>query len=123
MTLYDKNYIFKQAKKLAVKKKLIFVQDVIDYLPLSTSTFYEYFPAASEEAEILRKILDTNKIETKASMRAKWYESNNPTLQLALYRLTATPEEHRALNQHYIAHEVEGQLQINLVDKSNDEDS
>jgi hypothetical protein len=123
MARYDKSKIFKQAQELATKHKLLFVQDIIDFLPLSTSTFYEYFPAESEQMEILRKILDENKVAIKASLRARWYHSDNATLQMALYRLTATADEHRVLNQHYIAHDIEGQLQVNLIDKSTDEDS
>jgi hypothetical protein len=37
----------------------------------------------------------------KAKMRSKWYESDNATLQLALYRLTSSNDEHKKLNQNY----------------------
>ena len=121
MAIYDKEEIFEQSKQLAKEKKLLFIQDIIDFLPLSKSTFYEYFPDDSDELDYLRKILSENKVNIKSSMRAKWYNSDNPTLQMALYRLTANPDEHRALNQHYIDHTSDGKgLQINIIE-ANDE--
>ena len=40
----------------------------------------------------------------KSGLRNKWYESENPTLQIALYRLTSRDDEHKKLNQQYIDH-------------------
>ena len=84
----DKNELFEQAKKIAVSKTVIFVQDIIDKLPVSKSTFYEYYPDGSEELDTLKKILDTNKVAIKENLRYKWFHSDNATLQMALYKLT-----------------------------------
>ena len=65
MARYCKNKIFEQAKKLANEKKLLFVQDIIDFLPLSKPTFYDYFPVGSNEFNELNKILDENKVAIK----------------------------------------------------------
>lgn len=117
MAIYDKKEIFEQSKQLAKEKKLLSMQDIIDFLPLSESRFYDFFPKSSEELEILRKILNKNKVSIKTSMRAKWYNSENPTLQMALYRLAANADEHRQLNQHYIDHTSDGKgLQINIIE-------
>lgn len=115
MALYDKDKIFEQAKQVATDKKLLSVTDIVDFLPLARSHFYNYFPDGSPELEELRKILDGNKIAIKTSLRAKWYNSDNATLQMALYRLAASPEEHRALNQHYIDHTSKGNEVYNKV--------
>ena len=50
-------------------KQVIFVQDIIDKLPVSKSTFYEYYPDGSEELDTLKKILDTNKIGYKRKLK------------------------------------------------------
>ena len=34
----------------------------------------------------------------KQKLRAKWYESSTPTLQIALYKILATPEERKAMS-------------------------
>lgn len=98
---YNKKEIFNQAKEIIAKNKLLFVQDIIDFLPISMSTFYLFYPDGSEELETLKKMLNTNKVSIKTSLRAKWYNSDNPTLQMALYKLTSNDEEHRKLQQNY----------------------
>ena len=100
-SIYYKEEIYNRAIELIDGQKLIFIQDVIDYLPVSTSTFYAYFPAQSEEMETLRKHINENRINIKVNLRKKWYNSDNATLQMALYKLTANDEEHRKLQQNY----------------------
>lgn len=59
--LYDKKQIFEDSKKLIVEKNLLFVQDIIDLLPLSKLTFYSYFPVDSNEFNELRDLLNENR--------------------------------------------------------------
>jgi len=102
---YDRNKILKQAKEMIVKHKLFFVDDIVSFLPCATSTFYEFFPANSEEMEELKELLTVNRTELKVSMRSKWYKSNAPALQMALMKLIATPEELKKLSMQYIESE------------------
>ena len=99
---YDKNKIFEQAKTEIVKNNLFFVEDIVAFLPCSKSYFYDTFTLDSDEMHTLKEMLDNNKIKTKSSIRAKLYKSKKAAELLALYRLIATPEEHRLLNQQYI---------------------
>lgn len=94
----DKNKIFEQAKTVAESKKLIWIEEVVAFLPISTTTFYEYFPAKSEESEAIKEIIANNRISLKAAMRKKWYDSENPTLQVSLMKLLGTEEETHRLN-------------------------
>jgi hypothetical protein len=98
---YNPDELFQQAKQVAESKKLIFVEEIVSFLPCTKTTFYEYFPADSDEMHELKTIINNNKVAIKSTMRKKWYDSENPTLQLALYRLTSTTEEHKKLNQKY----------------------
>jgi len=98
---YDKEKIFEQSKEVIVKNKLFFVDDIVAYLPCSNSTFYEFFPANSEELDELKELLNLNRTELKVSMRSKWYKSNSPALQMALMKLIATPEELKKLSMNY----------------------
>lgn len=115
---YNTTEIFEQSKKLIVKHKLLFIQDVVDFLPITRQTFYRYFPLESEEMQEIKKLIDENKISIKSNLRAKWYNSDNATLQLALYRLTANEDEHRMLNQRYIDHTSGGEkiTTINIIE-------
>ena len=39
---YDRKKIFEQAKEAITKHKLIFVDDIVSFLPCRKSTFYEH---------------------------------------------------------------------------------
>lgn len=105
MAQYDKKELFETGKQKALDEKLLFIQDIIDCLPIQKTTFYDYFPVGSNEMNELKKILDANKVSIKANLRKRWWESENPTLQLALYKLSSNEEEHRKLSQQYIEQE------------------
>jgi hypothetical protein len=98
---YDKSKIFEQAKEAIQKNKLFFMDEVPDFLPCSRSTFYDYFPDGSDELDTFKSLIAINKTEIKTSLRSKWYKSNAPALQLALYKLIASPDEHRSLQMNY----------------------
>lgn len=117
---YDKEKIFKQAKEQIKENNLFFVQDIVAFVPCSRSTFYELFPDGSDELDTFKELLESNKVVTKSSIRAKLWKSNKAAELLALYRLIATTEEHQKLNQSYIDHTSKGK-QISLNDMSTDE--
>ena len=99
---YDKKKIYEQAKEMIVKHRLFFFDDIIAYLPISSSTFYAWEMEKSEE---LKELLNQNRTELKVSMRSKWYTSNAPALQMALMKLIASPEELRKLSMQFIESE------------------
>ena len=101
---YDKNKIVEQAKEAIVKHKLFFLDDIIAFLPIASSTFYAWEMEKSEE---LKELLHKNRIELKVSMRSKWYKSNSPVLQLALMKLISTDEELRKLSMKHTEHSGE----------------
>jgi len=98
---YDKNILFKKAKEIIPKYKLIFIEDVCAYLGINKTTFYRHLPIESNEYNELSELLEKNKIEIKVSLRKKWFDSDNATLQMALYKLTSTDTEHKKLQQNY----------------------
>lgn len=101
---YDRNELFNTAMDLIDRYKFVFVDEVINMMPCRRSTFYLHFPADSEKMDIIKEALNKNKISLKANMRKKWYDSDNATLQVGLYKLIATPEERKALSQTYHDH-------------------
>jgi len=98
---YNKENIFEQAKEAVKKQRPIFIEELISFLPVSKSTFYEMFPNESEELDVIKELINDSKIELKASMRNKWYKSQNATLQMGLMKLIGTDEERKRLNQTY----------------------
>ena len=95
---YDRKKIFEQAKEVIVKHKLFFIDDIVAFLPISKSTFYEW---KLEQSEELKELLEQNRVELKVSMRSKWYKSNSPALQMALMKLIANKDELKRLSMQY----------------------
>ena len=88
----------------AIKKnKLIFIEDICAMIGISSPCFYDHFQKDSDDFNELRSLLDENKISLKVSLRKKWFESDNATTQMALYKLCSTKEEHKKLQQNYTA--------------------
>jgi hypothetical protein len=102
---YDKQKIFEQAKEMIVKHKLFFVEDIVAFLPIGKTKFYEFFPPDTNDTNELKELLNLNRTELKVSMRSKWYKSNAPALQMALMKLIATPEELKKLSMQFVESE------------------
>jgi len=79
--------LHKQALKLIKEKKLFFIEDVVAFMPCTKGTFYSHFPIDSDLMAEIKEELDRNKVAVKSSLRKKWYESKNATLQIALMKL------------------------------------
>lgn len=93
-----KTEIYKQALEVAEQKKCFFIEQLVSFLPIAKSTFYDYFPVDSDELNSIKEILDKNKVEVKSAMYNKWFKSDNATLQIALMKLIASEEEAHRLN-------------------------
>jgi hypothetical protein len=115
--------IFEEAKKHVEDSKLVFIQDIVDMLPISKDTFYRYFPTGSDEYDELKRMLSNNRINLKVSLRNKWYKSQSPALQMGLMKLLATDEELRKLSMEHREHSGEQQqVVINLGEGVKPED-
>jgi hypothetical protein len=104
---YNTQVLFEKAKKEIVSKRLIFIEEVATFIGISKPTLYEHFPIDSNELNELKKLIEDNKITLKTSMRKKWYDSDNATLQMGLMKLIATPEEHKRLATNFNDHSGE----------------
>lgn len=105
---YKREKLLEEALRVIEKKKLFFIQDAIAFLPCSSSTFYEH---ELEKEESLKEALYKNKVEIKSSLRNKWYNGENSTTQIALYKLLADDNELRRLTNQNV--EMKGDMQIN----------
>ena len=95
---FDKQEMMNMALETAKLKSCIFINELVSYLPCSRSTFYELFPAGSDTLNTLKEMMDKNAEQKKSAMYRKWFESSNPSLQIALMKLLATPEQAHRLN-------------------------
>jgi len=102
---YDKVEIFDKAKQAILHNGLFFIDDVIAFLPIAKSTFYEFFPIESNQSNELKELLETNRTNIKVKMRKKWLDSENASLQMGLMKMICTDEERKKLSTTYSENE------------------
>lgn len=113
---YDTKILKAKAIEAINKNKLIFVEDICAMIGINKSTYYVHFPVDSNDSNELSKMIEENKISLKVGLRKKWFESDNATTQMALYKLCSTPEEHKKLQQNYTDVTSEGkQVQSTII--------
>ena len=103
---YKKTDMIKQSLEAIKENNLVFVEEIIAFVPFSQATFYNH---KLEQLEEIKKALDNNKIRTKAGLRKNWRESKSPALQIALYRLLATESEYDRLVLQKVDHSSKGE--------------
>ena len=101
ITRYDREAIFEKCKEVIEQNRLFFIVVVIAFLPISKPTFYVYFPMDSYELNTLKEMINKNKVLTKTEMRSRWYQSENPTLQIALYKTICSDDERKMLSTNH----------------------
>ena len=101
ITRYDREAIFEKCKEVIEQNRLFFIEDVIAFFPISKPTFYVYFPMESYELNTLKEMINKNKVLTKTEMRSRWYQSENPTLQIALYKTICSDDERKMLSTNH----------------------
>lgn len=114
------NEVKKEALKLIEDKELVFIEDVTSLLPISRATFYNY---KLHEDEEIKDSLAKQRTTLKVSLRKKWYQSDNATTQIALYKLIGTDREAHRLNGSKLEHtgkdgepiKTENTITVNIV--------
>jgi hypothetical protein len=78
------------------KNNLFVITDIFAfYSGCSRATFYNH---GLDKLDSIKEAIDNNKIKTKQSLKNKWYKSENPTLQIALFKTICSDEEAARLN-------------------------
>lgn len=123
---YDRKKLEQQALEAIKQHNLTFITDVVAYIPITRATYYDM---GFDKSDTLKDAIEENKLKTKNNLKAKWYKSQNATLQLALYKLISSDDERKKLSQAYTdittdGDKIQNTLQIEwLGDKPNDQDT
>ncbi len=118
---YDAKELEKKAIEAIKKNKLIFLEEVISYLPCNRGTFYLN---NLNKLDSILELLEENKIEEKVKLRKKWRGTDNAALNLALYKLCSSDEEQAKLNPNKVDTTVniyKNNLEEDLTKLSTDE--
>ena len=91
---YNKKDLLDSAFKAITEHNVTDMEELISFLPCAVPTFYDHFPLESKESKDIKRAIDNNKVALKTKLRNKWKDSDNATLQIALYKLLGTDEEY-----------------------------
>lgn len=105
---YRKADLEKKALAAIKRHKLVFATDVISFLPCSEATYYNH---KLHELESIKSELEKQRTSMKVHLRKRWLDSDNPTLNVALYKLIGNEDEAHRLNgsKQQIDHTTGGQ--------------
>ena len=116
---YDKKYLIERSLKFIKEKKLVFIEDLVGFLPICKKTFYNQ---GLHEVPDIKKDLDNNKCSHRVALFNKWVASDNATLQIAAFKLICTEEQAHRLNATKRDIKVEEINHSTLLDELDDED-
>lgn len=102
---YNTDELEKKALAAIKKHSLVFVQDVCAFLPCDRATFYNH---NLDKLDTIKDALAENKVKTKIALRKKWKDSDNATLQVALYKLISDEDEFKRLTGQSVDHTSKG---------------
>jgi len=92
---YDKENLEKLSIAAIKKHSLTRIQHIISYLPCVSATFYNF---ELEKLETIKEALFINREKKKKKLTDRWEKSENPTLQIAAFKLLADEDELLILN-------------------------
>ena len=92
--IYDKCVVLLENDKNSIR----YIDELVAYLPICRTTFYDYFKVNSNKLNTIKELIDNNKVKVKSDLRRKWETSDNATLQMGAYKLLANEDELDRLN-------------------------
>jgi hypothetical protein len=118
---YNKEEIYKLIFPLIEEHKLYFIEDIVSFLPISKTTFYDFYKIDSNELNAIKKELDKNKVDTKVKIRRKLEDGKSAAELLAAYKLIGTDEERKRLSSTFVDHSSGGKELLTLTDSEREE--
>jgi len=86
-----------KALKIIEEEKVYYIDEISCLMGISRETFY--FHELHKSDSINNAILEA-KIKVKRKLRNKWEDSDNPALQIALYKIIGNEDELQRLNNN-----------------------
>jgi hypothetical protein len=95
----------KELLSVIKKHRVVFFDHCFGFTTFSRGTAYNH---NLHELDAIKDAINQNKVKNKNYLINKWIESDNPTLNVAAYRLMSDSDEHKKLNQSYVDHTTQG---------------
>lgn len=100
---YKTKELEEQALRAIEEYGLVFIAEVVSFLPCDKTTFYAH---KLNESNSIKEAINFNKVSKKAKLRRNWEHSENATLNISLYKLLANEEELMRLSVQKIQQET-----------------
>lgn len=117
---YDTKELTEKALAAIKENNLVFIEDVVAFLPCVKKTFYEH---KLHESHDIKSALESNKVQMKVRLRQTWLMGDNATAQIALYKIIGDETELRRLTGQTIIGDQDKPLQHVVKLKTEDLDS
>lgn len=85
----------KECLEIIIEHNIIFIDEIFIFTEITPSLFEKF---ELNNSPILKDAIDINRAKLKRELRLKWLESQNATLNSALYKLICSEHEKRALS-------------------------
>ena len=106
---YNTDKLYNRAIEVIKGQRLFFVDDVVAYLGISRTTFYDHFPVESDKMNNIKRLLNENRMNVKVSIRSKLHKSKSTTGLIALYKLICSDSERKKLSQSNVDVTTDGE--------------
>ena len=100
--MINKKEKYEELIKATETYEVFFFEDLCNIVAISISTFYRLYPIESSRYKEIASRLDSNRAKAKNAMRKKWFESDNATLQVALYKILGNDNDRKKLCSSFI---------------------
>ena len=108
---YKTEELEEQALKAIKEHGLVFIEEVVSFLPCDKTTFYAH---KLNESNTIKEAITYNKVSKKAKLRKNWEYSENATLNISLYKLLANEEELQRLSVQKLEHSGKDGEKLNI---------
>lgn len=112
MAHYSTDELEKKSLEAIKQYSIHFIDDIFIHLPIARSTFYNH---KLDKLDTIKDAIEENKIKLKTNLRKKWYDSENSTTQIALYKLLANQSELKALTNQTISGDSDNPINISDI--------
>jgi hypothetical protein len=90
-----------EALRVIEEHGLVFQEQILCFVPWSREVLYNH--VLNDKNDTIKRALEQNRVRRKLEIQKKWYNSDNPTLQVAFYKLMASEEELVRLGRESVA--------------------
>jgi hypothetical protein len=102
---YDREQLETQSLEMIKKHKLKFISHVASFLPCNRATFYNL---GLDKLDTIKDAIELNRVNSKVKALNRWEKSENPTLEVAFYKLIGDEDEVERLSGTKQKHELTG---------------